>query len=146
MITHSKGNKACPDLGGSIFVLQDANGEIVNGVALLQYHISCEAKEVHFQVQSHGNRKKNTNTPIYPRAKSTLQAIRDQLKEKPPSQAFNVVSSMTGGPTGAKSAGEVPRSRKQVQDVQARSKRDMDPVKDLVVYRSTQRRESSLTS
>ena len=22
MITHSKGNKACPDLGGSIFVLQ----------------------------------------------------------------------------------------------------------------------------
>ncbi|CAH3132303.1 unnamed protein product [Pocillopora meandrina] len=50
MITHSKGNKACPDLGGSIFVLQDANGEIVNGVALLQYHISCEAKEVHFQV------------------------------------------------------------------------------------------------
>lgn len=75
-----------------------------------------------------------------------MQAIRDQLKEKPPSQAFNVVSSMTGGPTGAKSAGEVPRSRKQVYDVQARSKRDLDPVEDLVVYRSTQRRESSLTS
>lgn len=37
MITHSKGIKACPDLGGSIFVLQDANGEIVSGVALLTF-------------------------------------------------------------------------------------------------------------
>ncbi|PFX19291.1 hypothetical protein AWC38_SpisGene16304 [Stylophora pistillata] len=121
-----------------------ANGEIVNGMALLQYHISCEAEKIHFQVQSHRNRKKSTNTPFYPTAKSTLQALRDQLKEKPLSQAFNVVSSMTGGPTGAKSAGELPRSRKQVNDVQAHSKRDMDPVEDLVVdaVRSTQRRES----
>ena len=98
----------CPDLGRSIFILQDGNGEIVDGVVLLQYHISCEAEEVHFQVQSHGNRKKSTNTPFYPTAKSTLQAIRDQLKKKPASQALNAVSSMTGGPTGAKSAGELP--------------------------------------
>ena len=91
VIIHSKGNKACPDLGRSIFVLHDANGEIVNGVALLQYHICCEAEEAHFQVQSHGSRKKSTNTPFYPTAKSTLQAIRDQLKEKPPSQALNAV-------------------------------------------------------
>ena len=101
---------------------------------MLQYHISCEAEEVHFQVQSHGNRTKSTNTPFYPTAKSTLQTIRDQLKEKPPSQAFNVVSSMTGGPTGSKSAGELPQSRKQVYDVQAHSKRDVDPFEDLVVY------------
>ena len=103
MIIHSTGNKTCPDLGRSSFVFQDAYGEIGNGAALLQYHISCEAEEAHFQVQSH------------------------KLKEKPPSQAFNVVSSMTGGPNGAK-------SRKQVYDVQAHSKRNMDPVKDLVVY------------
>ena len=41
---------------------------------------------------------------------------------------------MAGGPAGAKSAGELPRSRKQVYDVQANSKRDLDPVEDLVVY------------
>ena len=127
MIIHSTGNKTCPDLGRSSFVFQDAYGEIGNGVALLQYRISCEAEEVHFQVQSHGNRKKSTNTPFFPTAKSTLQAITDQRKEKPPSQAFNVVYSMTGGPNGAK-------SQKQVYDVQAHSKRNMDPVKDLVVY------------
>ena len=41
---------------------------------------------------------------------------------------------MIGGPSGAKSAGELPRSRKQVHDVQTYLKRHMDPVQDLVVY------------
>ena len=35
MIINSKGNKVCPDLERSIFVLQDGKGEIVNGIALL---------------------------------------------------------------------------------------------------------------
>ena len=134
MTIHSKGNKACPDLGRSIFVLYEVNGEIVNNVALLQYHISCPLEEVQFQVQSYGNRKKGNNTPFYPTAERTLQAIKNQLKEKRPSQAFKAVSSMTGGPTGAKSAGEFPRSRKQVYDFQANSKRDIDPVEDMIVY------------
>ena len=134
MIINSKGNKVCPDLERSIFVLQDGKGEIVNGIALLQYHISSDAEEVDFKVQSHGNKKKNTSTPFYPTAKSTMQAIKVQLKEKPPSQAFKAVSGMAGGPAGAKSAGELPRSRKQVYDVQANSKRDLDPVEDLIVY------------
>ena len=47
---------------------------------------------------------------------------------------LEAVSGMAGGPAGAKSAGELPRSRKQVYDVQANSKRDLDPVEDLVVY------------
>lgn len=133
-IIRSKGNKVCPDLRRSIFVLQDSKGEIVNGVALLQYHISSDAEEVDFKVQSHSNEKKNTSTHFYPTAKSTMEAIKVQLKEKPPSQTFKAVSGMAGGPAGAKSPGELPRSRKQIYDVQANSKRDLDPVEDLVVY------------
>ena len=108
MIINSKGNKVCPDLERSIFVLQDGKGEIVNGIALLQYDISSDAEEVYFKVQSHGNKKKNTTTPFYPTAKSTTEAIKVQLKEKPPSQAFKAVSGIVGGPAGGKSAGELP--------------------------------------
>ena len=39
LVINSKGNKACPSLVRSIFVLKDSSNKIVNGVALLQYHI-----------------------------------------------------------------------------------------------------------
>ena len=110
VIIHSKGNKVCPNLRRSIFVLQDGKGKIVNGMALLQYYISSDAEEVNFKVQSHGKKKKNTSTPFYPRAKSIMQAIKVQLKEKPPSQAFKAVSGLTRGPAGAKPAEELPQS------------------------------------
>lgn len=59
-----------------------------------------------------------------------MEAIKVQVKEKPPSQTSIAVSGMAGGPGGAKSVGELPRSWKQIYD----SKRDLDPVEDLVVY------------
>ena len=72
LVIHSKGNKACPDLERSIFLLQDANGDIVNGTVLLQYHISSEAEEVELQVYPHGNRKTSTNVPFHPDRKKAL--------------------------------------------------------------------------
>ena len=134
LVIHSKCNKACPDLARSIFLLQDANGEIVNGTVLLQYHITSEAEEVELQVHPHGNRKTSTNVPFHPTAKSTMEAIKNELKQKPASQVFSAVSGQVGGPAKAKTVGELPRSQKQVYDLQCNYKLERDPVEDLVVY------------
>ena len=49
LVIHSKGNKACPSLVRSIFVLKDSRSKTVNGIALLQYHKDT-GEEVDFQV------------------------------------------------------------------------------------------------
>ena len=49
LVIHSKANKACLSLVRSIFVLKDSSSEIVNGVALLQYHIDTGEDEVVFK-------------------------------------------------------------------------------------------------
>ena len=40
LVINFKGNKACPSLVRSIFLLKDSSHKLVNGVALLQYHIT----------------------------------------------------------------------------------------------------------
>lgn len=77
LFRYSKGNKACPDLVRSIFLLRDKNGDILKNMVLLQYHITSEAKEVELQVLPHGKRKGTENAPFYPTAKSTMEAIKD---------------------------------------------------------------------
>ncbi|KAJ7354914.1 hypothetical protein OS493_029023 [Desmophyllum pertusum] len=59
-----------------------------------------------------------------------MEAIKNELKQKPASQVFSAVS----GPAKAKTVGELPRSQKQVYDLQCNSKMERDPVEDLVVY------------
>ena len=66
LVINSKGNKACPSLVRSIFVLKDSSNKIVNGVALLQYHIDTGEDEVDFQVSLHGNSRKGSKVQRLP--------------------------------------------------------------------------------
>ena len=63
-----------------------------------------------------------------------MEAIKDQLKQKPSMQVYKAVSGSVGGPPEAKTARELPRSRKQIYDLQSNPKRDKDPVDDLLLY------------
>ncbi|KAJ7394865.1 hypothetical protein OS493_000700 [Desmophyllum pertusum] len=73
---NSKGNKACPSLVRSIFLLKDSNYKIVNGVALVQYHINSGEEKVDFQVPLHGNSRKSSKAPFYPTARPVRNRIR----------------------------------------------------------------------
>lgn len=134
LFRYSKGNKACPDLVRSIFLLRDKRGDIMKNTVLLQYHITSGVKEVELQVLPYGNAKRTKNVPFYPTAKSTMEDIKNQLKQKPSMEVYKVVSRSAGGPSGANTAGELPRSRKQIYDLQFNSKREKDPVDDLLLY------------
>jgi hypothetical protein len=115
-------------------LVKDINGKIVNNTVLLQYHIKSAAEEVTLEVCPHGNSKAKRNVPFYPTACSTLNAIKEELKEKPLAQTYQAVSDRVGGITGAKTVGELPQSRKQVYDLQSNSKIGKDPVDELLLY------------
>ena len=134
LVINSKGNKVCPSLVRSIFLLKDYCHKIVNGVALLQYHITSEGDTVDFQVGVHGNSRKSAKAPFYPTAKSTLQAMRQKVENEAPSQVYKLVCDQAGGSSQARTPGALPRSRKQVYDLQFRASQTKDPVDDLLVY------------
>lgn len=134
LVRSSKCNKASPDLVRSIFLLKDASGAIVNNTVLLQYYLLSGADKVELQVLPHGNRKTKSDAPFYPTARSTLDAMKKQLEQKPSAHVYRDVAKKVRGVAGAKTAGELPRSRKQVYDLRAKSKGERDPVDDLIVY------------
>ena len=74
----------------------------MNNTVLLQYHITSGATEVELEVLRHGNRKEKGKVPFYPTTKSTLEAIKKQLKDQPSQQVYKAVSGSVGGPSGAK--------------------------------------------
>lgn len=134
LVINSKGNKACPSLVRSIFVLKDSSNKIVNGVALLQYHIDTGEDEVDFQVSLHGNSRKGSKAPFYPTCKSTLLAMKQRVVNTAPAQVYKVLSDQAGGAIQARTPGALPRSRKQVYDLKFRDGREIDPVDDLLIY------------
>lgn len=134
LVINSKGNKACPSLVRSVFVLKDSRCKIVNGVALLQYHIDMGEDKVDFQVALHGNSRKSSKAPFYPTAKSTLLAMKQHVSSNAPSQVYKMVSDQAGGSSRARTPGVLPRSRKQVYDLQFKVGLNNDPVNDLLVY------------
>ena len=131
---NSKGNKACPALTRSIFLLKDASSQLVHETALVQYHIESGEDKVEFQVLSHGNSRRGSTKPYYPTSKSMLQEIKQQVTKQPQAHVYKVVKEQGGGPSRARSPGVLPRSRKQIYNISAQAKNAVDPVDDLLVY------------
>ena len=128
---NSMRNKA--GLCRSIFLLRGRDGEIINSVCLLQYTIPKEdCSEVIYEVPSHGN-SKGKGKPFYPTKKSTLQAIKDELRSNSAAVAFKNVSRSAGGALNAREPGDLPRSRKQVYDLKRQLKM-VDEVDELLHY------------
>lgn len=134
LLINSKANKACPSLVRSIFLMKDSSHTIVNGMALLQYHITSGEEQVDFHVGVHGNSSKFSKAAFYPTAKSTLEALKQKVGNNAPSQVYKAVYDKAGGSSQARTPGTLPRSRKQVYDLQFRANKENDPVEDLLVY------------
>ena len=83
---------------------------MLHDARLLQYHLADgnPGDEVVFHVQPHGNRK-HGKKPFYPTHKSTLEAMKAELKENPPAVAFRRGSNASGGILRARQPGELPR-------------------------------------
>jgi len=82
----------------------------------------------------HGNSRKNAKASFYPTAKSTLQALKEKVVNTAPSQVYKLACDQAGGASQARTPGALPRSRKQVYDLQFRGSQRTDPVDDLLVY------------
>ena len=74
--------------------------------------------KVDFQVALHGNSRKSSKAPFHPTAKRTLQAMKQHVSSNAPSQVYKMVSDQAGDSTQARTPGVLPRSRKQVYDLQ----------------------------
>ena len=85
--------------------------------------------EVVFTVSPHGNSKKST-VPFYPIKKSTMK---DDLTFKSPAVAFMNAVKSAGGIVGARDSGELPRSKRQVYDLN-RNMKKTDQVDELLQY------------
>ena len=90
--------------------LEDANGNIVNNAALLQYNF--KGKEHSFEVKPHDNRKSSSG-PFLPTNKTTKEEIREEAKKSKPHKAFLKFSECKDL-LSAESSAETPRDRKQV--------------------------------
>ena len=101
---------------------------------LLQYHLADgnPGEEVVFHVQPHGNRR-HGKKPFYPTHKSTLEAMKAELKENAPAVAFRRVSNVSGGILRARQPGELPRSTEQLYDLKRKSK-SADEVDELLLH------------
>ena len=88
--------------------------------------------DFHFGV--HGNSSKFSKAAFYPTAKSTLEALKQKVGNNAPSQVYKAVYDKAGGSSQARTPGTLPRSRKQVYDLQFRANKENDPVEDLLVY------------
>ena len=128
----------------SIFLVKDSGQRIVNGVALSQYHITSVEDRVDFQVGVHGNSRKNAKAPFYPTAKSMLQALKKNIGNAAPSQVYKLVCDQAGCSSQARTPGELPRSQKQVYDLQFRAGQGKDQVDDLLVYMYARKKEEEI--
>ena len=72
--------------------------------------------------------------PFYPSSKTTLKSIKGQVTKYPASQVYKSVVQKSHGPSKARTPGELPRSQKQVYDMQCNVLSAVDPVDDLLIY------------
>ena len=103
-------NKASSDFRQVVSYLEDANGNIINNTALLQYNF--KGKEHFFEAKPHGNRKSSSG-PFLPTNKTTKEEIRETAgKSKPQKAILKLMKSKDLLSTN--SSAETTRDRKQV--------------------------------
>ena len=86
------------------------------------------------EVKPHGN--SHSTDPYLRSSKSTLQALKKALKGVPAKEAVEQVSKENGGEISAKSAGSLPRNRRQAYNI-SKHQKEQDPLYNLIVDSQT---------
>jgi len=98
------------------FVIVDCRGELER-LAFVQY--SFDHYEHPVELQPHGNSK---GTKPFRRTKpSTINQLKVSVQTKVPRKALREIENLQGGVTGAKSACDLPRDRRQVKNLKYHS-------------------------
>ena len=131
--TNAVRNKAEPALVRAIFFLGDDKGQIVNNIIVLQYYIVTGEDSVSFTVKSHGNSKK-VQKPFYPTSASTMDEMKSRSSVQSSRRVFGDMLEETGGVTVVGNPSMVPRSTRQLYDINQSKLKKQDPVEDLLLY------------
>ena len=136
LVINSKKNKAAPSLVRSLFLLKDRNGDFVNNVCLLQYHVNTSSGSVEFDVQQHGNMRGRAKKSFYPTKKSTMTEIRESVERKGSQGVYDHLRRQAGGVCGARAVSDLPRGKHQIYSVRSRISHasTVDDVGDLLKY------------
>ena len=137
LIQNSRRKKAAPSLVRSMFLLKDVEGNLVENVCLLQYHVSNEEGRVDdVEVQKHGNSRLTNTKPFYSVKKSMLAAMKDSIKMKGSQGVYSDLRRKAGGVLGASSVSDLPRGKHKIYHAKSRlsSSVAQDDVKDLLKY------------
>ena len=114
-------NKSLASLRKSIITARQATSTSPQDVAVIQYIFTDGEQEV--IVNSHGNSKATGSRAFKRTMQSTRDFVREKLKELPPRQVIPSVVQERGGIMKVESAGEFPRNRAQVYNINKQAKR-----------------------
>ena len=105
--------------------MEDANGDIVNNTALLQYNF--KGREHFFEAKPNSNRKSSSG-PFLPTNKTTKEEIRERAGKSKPQKA--ILKLMKSKDLLSKnSSAETPRDRKQVYNFKRSAPEGHQPAK-----------------
>jgi hypothetical protein len=117
-------NKSLPSLRKVIITAQNVISKITSDLCFIQYIFDDGEQDV--VVQAHGNKKKFDSTSVrgYRRTtKSTKDLIEKKLTVVPPQEATQEIIKERGGIMNIKNAGEFPRNRSQMYNINKKMKR-----------------------
>ena len=119
---HFFNNKSLPSLRKSLISARQAASTLSQDLIIIQYIFGEGEQEV--TVKSHGNSKACTGSRAFKRTmKSTRESVKDKLKELPPRQVSHAIVDEKGGIMKIESAGDFPRNRAQVYNLNREVKR-----------------------
>jgi hypothetical protein len=90
LIRKYRTNLSCNSFKQIISHAEDATGNIVNNIALVQYNFQGDEKS--FEIECHGNKKKDTNVPFLPTNQTTKEQIKKCTRENKQKRAMAKLS------------------------------------------------------
>ena len=111
-------NKSCEEFCQIVSYVEDCQGNILGGVALVQYNFTGAEKK--FKVEAHGN-KKDKAVPFFPTNVSTKQKIKDAVKTSKPMKVMASIAKTSSLITATSSA-STPRDRTQIYNMKKQTR------------------------
>lgn len=90
LIRKYRTNMSCNSFKQIISYAEDAKGNVINNIALVQYNFQGDEKS--FEVGCHGNKKKDTSVPFLPTNQTTKEQIKKFTRENKPKKAMAKLS------------------------------------------------------
>ncbi len=119
LIRKYRTNISCSSFKQIISYAEDAKGNVINNIALVQYNFQGDEKS--FEIGCHGNKKKDTSVPFLPTNQTTKERIKKFTRENKPKKAMAKLSKENNLLTANASASTV-RDMTQIYNMRRQEK------------------------